>query len=131
MMAGARILIVEDNLIVAKYIQSKLEGVGYVVPGIALSGEKAIQGAAETRPDLVLMDIKLKGEMDGIEAAEEIHTRFGIPVVYLTGYPDDKSLQRAKVTEAFGYVSKPFEIAELRSTIEMALSKHEAAKKLK
>ena len=130
-MAGARILIVEDNLIIAKNIENRLKGSGYVVPGIALSGEKAIQCAAETHPDLVLMDIKLQGEMDGIEAAEKIHTCFHIPVIYLTGYPDDETLQPAKVAEPFGYVSKPFEIRKLCRSIEMALSKHEADKKLK
>ncbi len=130
MMAGARILVVEDNLIVAKNMKSRLAGSGYTVPGIAISGEEAIQCAAETHPDLVLMDIKLKGEMDGIEAAEKIHTRFGIPVIYLTGYPDDETLQPAKGTESFGYVSKPFEIRKLCRSIEMALSKHETDKKL-
>ena len=128
---GARILIVEDELIVAKNIETRLKSLGYVVPVIAASGEEAIQGAAETRPDLVLMDIKLQGEIDGVEAAEEIRARFDIPVVYLTGYADEGTLQRAKVTDPFGYILKPFEVNELRSSIEMALHKHKMDKKLK
>jgi PAS domain S-box-containing protein len=130
-MTTARILVVEDQAIVAKDIENKLQKVGYVVPAIAFSGEEAIQRAAETRPDLVLMDIRLSGEMDGIEAAEEIRVRFDIPVVYLTGYADEETVQRAKVTEPFGYVLKPFEARELRSAIEVALYKHEMDKKLK
>lgn len=126
-----KILIVEDESIVAKNIQSRLKKLGYDVPEIASSGEEAIQKAAKIQPDLVLMDIVLKGNMDGINAAKEIYTRFNIPVIYLTAYSDDKTLQRAKVTEPFGYLLKPFEIRELRSAIEVALYKHKTERALK
>ncbi len=127
----ARILIVEDELIVADNLQSRLEGLGYAVPAMALSGEEAIQQVAETQPDLVLMDIKLEGEMDGVQAAEQIRARFNIPVVYLTGYSDDATLQRAKITEPYGYILKPFEVRELHAAIEMGLYKHAMEKRLR
>ncbi len=130
-MTNARILIVEDELIVAKSIKNILERFEYSVLAIVSTGEEAVQKAAEMPPDLVLMDIALQGEMDGVEAAQKIRARCDIPVVYLTAYADDQTLQRAKVTEPFGYVLKPFEIKELRSAIEMALYKHEMDKKLK
>jgi PAS domain S-box-containing protein len=130
-MTTARILIVEDQGIVAKDIENKLRQVGYVVPAIAFSGEEAIQRAAETRPDLVLMDIRLPGEMDGIAAAKEIQAWFDIPVVYLTAYADEETVERARVSEPFGYVLKPFDTRALRSAIEVALYKHEMDKKLK
>ena len=90
------------------------------------SGEDAVRKAGENRPDLVLMDIMLKGEMNGTEAAEQIQDRFNIPVVYLTAYSDPTTLERAKVSEPFGYVLKPFEERELHLAIEMALYKHAA-----
>jgi PAS domain S-box-containing protein len=130
-MTTARILIVEDESIVALDIKSRLLSLGYDVLGIAPSGEQAVQKAAATCPDLVLMDIKLKGEMDGIEAAEQIHARFNIPVVYLTAFADDATLQRAKVAEPFGYIIKPFEERELHTTIEMALYKSRMERKLR
>jgi len=130
-MAKARILVVEDESVVAKDIQIRLRGLGYTVSGIASSGEGAIQKAAKTHPDLVLMDIVLSGDMDGIEAAQEIISRYDIPVVYLTAYADEKKLQRAKITEPFGYVLKPFEEKEVYSAIEIALYKHRAETKLK
>ena len=130
-MARARILVVEDEAIVAKDVQSRLEGLGYAVPAIASSGEQAVRKAAETQPDLVLMDIRLKGEMDGVEAAGQVRDRFDIPVVYVTAYADDATLQRAKITQPFGYILKPFESRELHSAIEMALYKHAMETKLK
>jgi len=93
-----KILVVEDEGLVAKSIQNMLNNMGYEAPDTALSGEKAIKKAGEIRPDLILMDIKLKGEMDGIEAAEIIHDRFDIPVVYLTAFADEETLERAKIT---------------------------------
>jgi PAS domain S-box-containing protein len=95
------------------------------------SGEEAIHKAGETQPDLVLMDIMLKGYQDGVEAARQIFARFNIPVVYLTAYTDETTLQRAKVTEPYGYILKPFEERELHIAIEMAIYKHKMAKKLK
>ena len=107
-MAKIQILVVEDESIVARDIQKTLQNLGYDVPCVVSSGEAAIQKAEENRPDLVLMDIVLKGKMDGIEAAEQICSRFNIPIVYLTAYTDDKMLARAKITEPFGYIVKPF-----------------------
>lgn len=122
--ASARLLIVEDDPLVAQSLRHNLECLGYPVSGIVSSGEEAVQQTAETRPDLVLMDVWLNGEMDGIEAAAQIRERFDTPVVYLTAHSDDKNLQRAKVTEPFGYILKPFGIEELHSTLEMALYRH-------
>jgi len=130
-MANAQIMIVEDEGIIAKDIQNTLESLGYAVPAIASSGEEAIKKAAETLPDLVLMDIVLEGHMDGVEAAERIRDRLDIPVVYLTAYADNKTLQRAKITEPYGYILKPFSERELYTTIEMALYKHKMEKKLR
>jgi PAS domain S-box-containing protein len=126
-----RILIVEDESIVAKNIESRLKRLGYDVPAIVSTGKEAIKKAKELALDLVLMDIVLKGDMDGIEAAEQIYNRFDIPVVYLTAYSDDSTLERAKVTEPYGYVLKPFDVGSLRSAIEIALHKHAVARKLK
>lgn len=130
-MATARILVVEDEGIVALDIKHRLEGLGYAVPAIAFAGEEAINTAAEIHPDLVLMDIQLKGKMDGVEAAEQIRARFDIPVIYLTAYADEKTLQRAKITEPFGYILKPFEEQELSINIEVALYKHQMERRLR
>ena len=127
----AQILVVEDEYIVAKDIQNTLTNLGYTVPAIAASGEEAIKKAGEMQPDLILMDIVLKGALDGVETANEIKTQLDIPVVYLTAYADDKTLQRAKITEPYGYLIKPFEERELHSTIEMALYKQSMEKRLK
>jgi len=124
-MGRAKILIVEDESIVALNIQSRLERLGYVVTANIPSGETAIQKVEETSPDLVLMDIKLKGTVDGIEAAGQIRNRFQIPVVYLTAYSDDETLNRAKLTEPYGYILKPFESRDLCTVIEVALYKHQ------
>jgi two-component system sensor histidine kinase/response regulator len=126
-----KLLVVEDEAIIAKDIQIRLGNLGYEVAAVASTGEGAIQKAAETHPDLVLMDIILKGEMDGIEAAKEIISRYDIPVVYLTAHTDEKTLQRAKITEPFGYILKPFGEKDLYSTIEISLHRHKMEKKLK
>ncbi|MBN1814579.1 MAG: response regulator [Anaerolineae bacterium] len=125
-----QILIVEDDGIIARDIQQTLVRLGYAYPIVVCSGEEAVERAAEIQPDLVLMDIKLKGLMDGVEAAQQIRARFDIPVVYLTAYADDLTLRRAKVTAPFGYVLKPFEEEELHSAIEMALYRHETERTL-
>lgn len=130
-MAHPKILIVEDETIVAIDIQERLKSLGYTVVGRASSAEAAVKKAKEERPDLVLMDILLKGNGDGIEAAREIRERFDIPVIYLTAYGDPKTLDRAKVTEPLGYILKPFEERELNITIEMALYKHQMEQKLR
>lgn len=124
MIPGSRILVVEDEPIVALDIQTRLERRGYCIQGIASSGEEAIALALEAQPDLILMDIKLKGEMDGIEAAQRIHDISDVPVVYLTAFADEFTLQRAKLTEPFGYILKPFEERELITNIEIGLYKH-------
>jgi diguanylate cyclase (GGDEF)-like protein/PAS domain S-box-containing protein len=127
----ARILVVEDESIVALDIQDRLEALGYDVPGVCASGEKAIASADTLRPDLVLMDIQLQGRMDGVEAANEIRQRFNIPVVYLTANADHPTVQRAKLTEPFGYVLKPFEERELHTAVEMALYRRLSERRLR
>ena len=123
-MAEKQILIAEDELIVARDLQSCLINMGYAVPDVISTGEQAIQKAAMAHPDLVLMDINLAGNMDGVTAAEEIRRRFNIPVVYLTSYADEDTLGRAKTTEPAGYILKPFNDAELRAVVGMAIHKH-------
>ncbi len=130
-MVYAKILVVEDESIVAKDIEFTLKGLGYAVVAIASSGEQAIKEAENRRPNLILMDIKLKGEMDGIEAAQRIHDKLDIPIIYLTAFADYTTLSRAKITEPFGYIVKPFEEKELHSVIEMALYKHKLASMLR
>ena len=123
-MGTVKILIVEDEVIVARDIRDMVKARGYDALAIAYSGEAALKKVEEFKPDLVLMDIVLKGAMDGIEAAERIRDRFDIPIVYLTAYAEDKTIARAKVTEPFGYLLKPFDERELHTAIEIALYKH-------
>ena len=123
-MSNKRIMIVEDEWVVAEDIQRSLQNLGYSISSVVASGEDTFQKVKEDRPDLVLMDIILQGEMDGIEAAKQIRSRFNIPVVYLTAYADKMVLERAKTTEPFGYLIKPYEERELYATIEIALYKH-------
>lgn len=130
-MAETRILVVEDESVVAKDIQWSLKGLGYAICGWASSGEEAIQKARDLKPDLVLMDIVLKGDMDGVQASEHIRENYNIPVIYLTAYADDHTLQRAKVTEPFGYILKPFEERELHTTVEIALYRHKTEKAIR
>jgi PAS domain S-box-containing protein len=130
-MESAQILVVEDEGIVALHLAQRLEGLGHTVPMVVGSGAEAVRQAAAVHPDLVLMDIHLQGDMDGIEAARQIRAQGDIPVVYLTAYADDSTLQRAKITEPFGYVLKPFQTRDLQITIEMALYKHRMERRLK
>ena len=130
-MPSATVLVVEDENIVARDICARLEHFGYAVAPPVATGEEAIARARELRPSLVLMDIMLRGSMDGIEAASVIREEMNVPVVYLTAFVDDKNLQRAKVTEPFGYLLKPFEERELHITIEMALYKHRMEQQLR
>ena len=118
------ILVVEDEAIVSKDIQQSLKKLGYNIVGASSTGEKAIELAEEHKPDLVLMDIMLKGDMSGIEAAEKIKASLNIPVIYLTAYADENTLSKAKVTEPYGYIIKPFKEIDLHTSIEMALYKH-------
>lgn len=124
-MSKTSILIVEDESIVAKDIQMSLRKLGYNVVAICSNGEDAIRAAEEYMPELVLMDIMLKGNMSGIEAAEQIRSRFTIPIIYLTAYADESTLSKAKITEPYGYIIKPFKEIDLRTSIEMALYKHQ------
>lgn len=126
-----RVFITEDERLVAISLQWKLNSLGYEVVGIASSGQEAIEKIVETQPDLILMDIKLKGDLDGIETAEQLRAKLDIPIIYLTAYDDDATLQRAKITEPFGYLLKPYQARDLRTTIEMALYKHAIEGKLK
>jgi diguanylate cyclase (GGDEF)-like protein/PAS domain S-box-containing protein len=126
-----RILVVEDERIVSLDIERRLKNLGYEIVGAAVSGEEAIQKASTHQPDLVLMDIMLEGKMDGITAAETIRRRLAIPVIYLTAHADAHTLERAKITEPFGYILKPFEERELHGHIEIALYKHRMELRLK
>ncbi len=130
-MPPPRLLIVEDEIIVAMDLEQELLDLGYQVAGIAASGEEAVAMALETRPDLVLMDIRLGGDMDGIDAARQIHHQLDVPVIYLTAYADQETIQRARLTGPFGYLAKPFQERDLHTTIEMALYKHQTEKKLR
>ncbi len=129
--SAARILVVEDELIIAKGIQKRLQALGYCVAGSASSGEEAVEKALRLLPDLVLMDINLQGAMDGVTAAELIRTKADMPVIFLTAYADADTLERAKVTEPFGYIVKPFQDITLQSSIEMALYKHRMETRLR
>jgi two-component system response regulator LytT len=122
-MPKINVLVVEDESIVSKDIQHSLKKLGYNVVGAA-TGEKAIELAECEKPDVVLMDIMLKGEMNGIEVAQEIQSSLAIPIIFLTAYADESTLSKAKVTEPYGYVLKPFKEIDLHTTIEMAIYKH-------
>ncbi len=126
----SRILIVEDEAIVARDIRNQLLELGYEPVGHATRGEEAIRMAGELSPDLVLMDIQLASVMDGIAAAQAIRSQFALPVVFLTAFDADQILERAKLTEPFGYLLKPFSTRELRTVLMMALYKHQAEAKL-
>ncbi len=130
-MGEKKILVVEDEAIVAEAIALSLKKQGYEVTAIVTNGEEAIEKAAENQPDLVLMDIVLEGDMDGIAAAEKIRTRFHIPTVFLTAYADEETLKRAKLTDPFGYIIKPFQQKDLYVTIEIALHRHELETKMR
>jgi PAS domain S-box-containing protein len=125
-----RILVVEDQRLIAADIESTLKKLGYVVVGNVSSGEDAISTADQVRPELVLMDVRLRGEMDGIQAAEIIRDRFNVPVVYLTAYADEETILRATKTTPFGYLVKPFNERELRATIETAFYTHQMERTL-
>ena len=130
-MAQARILVVEDEVIVARTIASQLRQLGYIVTGTASSGKVAIAKASETQPELILMDIILKGEMDGITTASLISEQLDVPVIFLTAYGDEDTLERAKITQPFGYIVKPFTIKDLRIAIEIGLLKHQLERELR
>ncbi|WP_341528696.1 ATP-binding protein [Nostoc sp. UHCC 0302] len=120
-----RILVVEDEYILAINLQESLESLGYTVPDIVDSAEAAIEKATELRPNLILMDIRLRGEMDGIEAAEQIWNSLQIPIIYVTGHSDKSTVERATLTLPFGYILKPIREQELYVAIQTALSRYE------
>lgn len=125
-----RILIVEDQRLIAADIESTLRRMGYEIVGNVAEGEEAIGVATEKRPDLVLMDIRLRGPMDGVQAAASIRELVDIPVVYLTAYADEETIVRARRTSPYGYLVKPFNDRELRAAVEIAISKHETDREL-
>jgi PAS domain S-box-containing protein/putative nucleotidyltransferase with HDIG domain len=126
-----RILIVEDENLVARDIENMAVSQGYEVCGLASTGDQAIKMAAESQPDLVLMDVIIRGSLDGISAAEKIWEAYRIPVIYVTAFADEHTLKRAKITETFGYILKPFDERELKIAIEMAYYKSRMGMKLR
>ncbi len=126
-----KILIVEDEWFIAQDTKGRVENLGYSVCGIAATGEDAVRQAAEMRPDLILMDIKLKGEMDGIAAAERIKAEQDIPVVYVTAFANRDLLERVKTTGPYGYILKPFKEEALHTAVEIAFYKHQMEKKVR
>ncbi len=128
-MAKARIMVVEDEGVVAMQVAETLKGLGYEVPLVVMSGEEAVSKLLETEPDLVLMDIHLRGGVSGIEAAHRIRQRLDVPIVYLTAFSDAETLDQAQLTEPYGYVLKPFEEKSLHAILQMSLMKHRRARR--
>ena len=127
-MNSEKVFIVEDEVIVAESLNDQLQSLGYTVIGQAASGEEALQKIKKNVPDLVLMDIMLKGVMDGVETAKEVRDLHGIPVVFLSAYSDSETLQHAKLIEPFGYLIKPYKVRELFTTLEITFYKHRMEK---
>jgi CheY-like chemotaxis protein len=121
-MAAASILLVEDERLIAKDLERRLRRLGYQVAALAATGPEAIQQALTCRPDVVLMDIRLQGQMDGIEAAAFIRTHLNIPLIYMSAYVDDETLARASATQPAGYLRKPFSEHQLQAILEGVLS---------
>ena len=120
---SSKILIVEDEIIIAIDLKIRLENLGYYVPGIAVNGKDAIKKTGEKNPDIILMDILLNGDTDGIEAAKQIRNKYNIPIIYLTGSQNDSLMERAKITEPCGYINKPFDNIEIETAIQSAVSR--------
>lgn len=131
MSQGQRILVVEDEIVVAMDIQNSLESWGYEVVDLVTTGEAAISAAKDNRPDLILMDIRLKGNLDGTETAFQIRSEIDVPVIFLTAHTDDHLVDRSKASQPYGYIVKPFEDRELQITIDLALYKHKMERKLR
>jgi PAS domain S-box-containing protein len=128
---GTKILVVEDEYIISQDLMVRLENMGYAPLGPAATGDEAIELVSNEQPDVVLMDIALSGEMDGIDTAEQIKTDYNIPVIYVTAFSDDSVVDRAKPTEPYGYLIKPFVDKELKATIETAFYKHQMEDQLR
>jgi len=127
--SAVSILVVEDELIVAEDLRRRLKAMGYDVKGVVTTGEDAIRQVGETQPDLVVMDISLRGDMDGVEAAQRIRQQFGTPVVYITGHGDPDTLQRAQSTPGFAFVLKPVDDQEMQYVVEMALKREGSSRR--
>jgi len=130
-MSKIRVLVVEDEGIIGKDIERALMQMMYEVCARVMTGIDAIAKARELKPDVVLMDIVLRGDMDGIETADVIRKEMDIPIIYLTAYTDEEKIARASITEPFAYIVKPFEDRELHSNIQMALHRHSVETRLK
>jgi len=124
-MSANKILIVEDEAVVSLDVTRRLEKMGYEVMGRIASGEEALELIEKERPDLVLMDINLQGEMDGIETATKLYKEYNLPVIYLTAYAGESTLERAKESKPYAYILKPFKERELHAAIEIAISRHQ------
>jgi CheY-like chemotaxis protein len=125
-----KILIVDDEAVIALRLQKRLAEMGYEVPEIAFSGEEVVEKAGRLKPDLILMDVMMPGKLDGIDAAKKIKAEFNIPVVFLTAFSEDHIVEKAKLAEPFGYILKPFQDREIKAAIEVALCKKEMEEKL-
>lgn len=125
-----KIMVVEDEAVIAIRLQERLTAMGYHVVGISYSGEEAMEQARRLRPDLVLMDIMIPGEMDGVAVAKSVKTELDIPVIFLTAFSEDKIIERAKQAKPYGYIVKPFQDRELKACVEVALYKKKAEKAL-
>lgn len=128
-MSGEKILIVEDEVILAMSMKQELISLGYNVMNTVETGKKAVISANELKPDLILMDITLKGEIDGIEAAKKINETLDIPIIYMTAYSDEDILNRAIMTEPYAYILKPFNKEEVNANIKTVIYKHNSEKK--
>jgi CheY-like chemotaxis protein len=128
-MSGEKIMVVEDESVLVMLLKRKLHNYGYGEIDWVDNGEDAVRNAESFKPDLILMDIVLKGSMDGIEAAKRINKNFDIPIIYLTAYSSDEVIKRALETEPYGYIIKPFREVEVNANIKMALHKHNSVKK--
>lgn len=122
-MVSSKILIVEDEIIIAIDLKIRLEDLGYYVPGIAVNGRDAIKKTGEKNPDIILMDILLNGDKDGIQVAQQIHNQYNVPIIYLTGSQNDGLIEKAGITEPYGYINKPFDNTEIENAIQLAVSK--------
>lgn len=130
-MENVKVLIVEDEIIVARHIEDTLLSLGYSVAGMVSSGEEAIKLCGEApRPDVVLMDIMLEGDVDGIDAARKIRKDYSIPIIFLTAFSNEKTLHRAKTAKPYGYILKPFQETDFFTSIEIAIHKHRIERKL-
>jgi CheY-like chemotaxis protein len=127
-MEKIKILVVEDERILALGLKKKLENLGYSVTDIVASGPETLEKVSENQPDIIMMDIVLKGDMDGIETAAKLNETLSIPIIYLTAYADDEILKRAATTEPYGYILKPYKEKELKANIEMAIYRKKSEK---